>query len=306
MKQKHSHPLIRQQADNKLLVAKPKPNRKALIKKKIRLPRLWPKKPKPTKVKPEPKPVSKPEPIPKPKRAPRKRKPRFVVSGQITTIVVSFNTKHLLKNCLTTFNQFYPDVSVIIIENASQDGSAQFAQEFAATREKTTVVVNETNRGHGPGMHQAIAQVETPYFFTLDTDCVCNQGGFLERMLAQLKAGNLYATGWLRWVNRSGIATRKKVASDESEKGLVPYVHPCAALFDREKYLTLPPFTYTGSPCTNNSWAARARGYKVEAFPIFDYLTHLVAGTRRLYGGRWNPKDYEKPREWTEKAKYAI
>ena len=193
---------------------------------------------------------------------------------------------------------------MIVVDNASQDESAQFAQEFAA--EKATVVVNEANRGHGPAMHQAIMQVETPYFFTLDTDCVCNQGGFLEAMLTQLKASNLYAVGWLRWVNRAGVATRKQVVSDESKKGLVPYVHPCAALFDREKYLTLPPFTHTGSPCTNNFWNARTRGYKVEAFPIFEYLTHLVAGTRRLYGGRWNPKNDEQPREWNERSKYAI
>jgi glycosyltransferase involved in cell wall biosynthesis len=299
---KHSHPLIRQRPKS-LLLAKLKPKRKLV--RKVHLPRLWPK-PKPVEVKLEPEPVSKPEPVPKPKRARRERKPRFVVSSQITTIVVSFNTEHLLKNCLTTFNQFYPEVPLIVIENASQDGSAQFAQEFAESREATTVIVNQTNRGHGPGMHQAIVQIETPYFFTLDTDCVSNRGGFLEAMLAQLKASDLYAVGWLRWVNRAGVATRKKEVSETDKKVLVPYIHPCAALFDREKYLTLPPFAYTGSPCTTNFWAARARGHQVEAFPIFDYVRHLIAGTRRLYNGRWNPKDDEKPREWNEKANYAI
>jgi glycosyltransferase involved in cell wall biosynthesis len=305
MKEKHSHPLIRLRKE--LPLEKLKPKRKPV--KKNRLPRLWPKKPKPVEKKPEPKPgpkpVSKPEPLPTPKRA-RKRKPRVNVSNQITTIVVSFNTEHLLRDCLTTFNQFYPDVPLIVVDNASQDGSAQFAQEFAAEREKTTVVVNETNRGHGPAMHQAIIQTETPYFFTLDTDCIVNLGGFLQAMLTQLKASDLYATGWLRWVNRTGVATRKQVVSEEAKKSLTPYIHPCAALFDRQKYLTLPPFSHTGSPCTTNFWEARARGYRVEAFPIFEYVTHLVAGTRRLYGGRWNPKDDEEPNEWNERAQYAI
>jgi hypothetical protein len=304
MKEKHSHPLIRQRS-GKLLVSRPK---RKLVK-KVRLPRLWPKKPKPEETKPEPKPepepVSKPELLPTPKRA-RKRKPRVNVSSQITVIVVSFNTEHLLRDCLITFNQFYPDVPMIIVDNASQDASAQFAQEFAAEREKATVVLNETNVGHGPGMHQAIIQTETLYFFTLDTDCIVNQGSFLEAMLAQLKAGDLYAIGWLRWVNRAGVATRKQIVSEEGKKGLTPYVHPCAALFDREKYLTLPPFTYTGSPCTTNFWTARAKGYQVGAFPIFEHVTHLVAGTRRMYGGRWNPKDGEMPGAWSDRAHYAI
>jgi hypothetical protein len=51
---------------------------------------------------------------------------------------------------------------------------------------------------------------------------------------------------------------------------------------------------------------AKLRGYHVENFPIDRYVTHLVAGTRRLYKGHWNPGDKKPTEQWNPDAKIPI
>ena len=56
----------------------------------------------------------------------------------------------------------------------------------------------------------------------------------------------------------------------------------------------------------NNMLDARKKGLKVQSFPIRDYVKHLKAGTRRMYGGRWDPKSSTPKGKWKEKANYPI
>ena len=47
-------------------------------------------------------------------------------------------------------------------------------------------------------------------------------------------------------------------------------------------------------------------GLKVVAFPVGDYVEHLVAGTRRMWSGRWDPKPGESAGPWKEKGNWPI
>jgi hypothetical protein len=55
---------------------------------------------------------------------------------------------------------------------------------------------------------------------------------------------------------------------------------------------------------------AEAAGYDVVNYPIFTYVKHLIAGTRRMYSGRgvgdWNPPAGMKPSNWDAKANLPI
>jgi hypothetical protein len=51
---------------------------------------------------------------------------------------------------------------------------------------------------------------------------------------------------------------------------------------------------------------AETAGYLVKDYPVFEYVKHLVAGTRRMYGGRWNPETAERPGEWRAKDNHPI
>jgi hypothetical protein len=150
-------------------------------------------------------------------------------------------------------------------------------------------------------MDQAIRLAETPYVFTMDTDCETLKGGFLEEMLRLFgEDASLYALGWLRYVDwLTGVPA-------PVSEGFMPYVHPSAAMYDREKYLKLYPFVHEGAPATRNMREALEAGYGLKSFPIHEYVMHLTAGTRRMWDGRWNPGQGEPPSPWRENAKYPI
>ena len=220
--------------------------------------------------------------------------------NDITVIVVNYKTEDLTRQCVETFRAHYPTTPLVVVDNGSDDDSTLYVRTL--TDDHTTISLNSDNLGHGPAMHQEILTLDTPYFFTLDSDCVTRRGGFLELMLERFKLNsNLYAIGWLRYVHPdSGVAARRR------NPHLIPYVHPSAALHDRLKYLTLPPFYHRGAPCVDNMREATVtKGYDLESFPIAKYIKHLVAGTRRMWRGDWNPGK-RRPNPWSADARHKI
>jgi glycosyltransferase involved in cell wall biosynthesis len=226
-----------------------------------------------------------------------KTKEKPIQKLDITAIVVNFKTKHLLTKAIKTFRAVYPNVPLIIIDNNSQDKSGEWIERQAG--EHTKVILNITNKGHGPALHTGILLAKTKYVFTFDSDVEFYQGGFLEQMQAEAQAKNLYALGWLRHVNKNGVSATEK-------PHFCRYIHPYAALYDKDVYLTLKPFVNKGAPCVDNMWDARKKGIAVASYPIEDFVTHMVAGTRRLYKGHWNPKDSKPMVGWNPSAKIPI
>ncbi len=225
----------------------------------------------------------------------------------VTCIIVNFKTKRLTKQALTTLLGVYPTVSVVLIDNGSHDGSTSLVRQAGKVYPGVTSVMHKTNIGHGPAMHKAIVNVKTEYVFTLDSDCIVNKTGFLERMLRTAIDDNLYAIGWQRWVDkRSGVSLEWHAHGIPDRGKFVAYIHPCAGLYNVLMYKQLPPFTHHGAPCVTNMTFAAKRGFKVRAFPVFNYIKHLKAGTRRMYQGRWDPRTNDKPGPWNEDKDWPI
>lgn len=235
-----------------------------------------------------------------------KAKVQSSISKQVTVVIVNFKTKQLLRRAYRSFRKFYPTVRVIFVDNGSMDQSREFVKE-AGARPHNSFILLDKNAGHGPAMHKAIQQVDTPYVLTLDTDTETLRGGFLELMVKRMKADdNLYALGWRRWVDRISGVPKEWHLKHPPAKKFVSYVHPSAALYRVSMYHTLQPFFYHGAPCLGNMVRAEKRGLKTLPFPIRDYVKHLKAGTRRMYGGRWDPTSKTPKGQWREKDQYPI
>jgi glycosyltransferase involved in cell wall biosynthesis len=211
----------------------------------------------------------------------------------ITAITVNFKTPDLLNVCISSFRSHYPDLRYIVIDNGGCKESRRILRKL---RENVRIeaIENEENAGHGLALNQGLALVETPYAFLLDSDTKCNRGGFLEKMLERFEADSLlFAIGWLRHVNDTGVAYKGKPAFDA-----IPYVHPHACLMDVAKFRRLPPFTTRGAPAVDTMRAALRAGYTVEDFPVSEYIWHKIGGTRGLFRGHWLPKTGEEPGKW--------
>jgi len=198
---------------------------------------------------------------------------------RITTIIVNHKTADLTRQSVASFLQWYPSVSLILIDNGSQDDSTDYIAALAKRRENVTCILNRENRYHGPAMDQGIRAATTRYVFALDSDCSVIKGGFLEEMYGMFGDPNLYATGRLVSMNRYGF---EMPTSDR--KGLIPYIRPHAMLLHRDKYLVLKRFVHHGSPCLDNMRDARDHGYRVKPFPIEQSIFHLGMGTCSRYG----------------------
>lgn len=86
-------------------------------------------------------------------------------AATVTAVVVSHNTRGLLERCLAELDP--AKQRVVVVDNASTDGSAQLVRERFPTVE---VVECAENRGFGAGANKGIAVVESRYVLLLNPD----------------------------------------------------------------------------------------------------------------------------------------
>lgn len=191
--------------------------------------------------------------------------------NDITAIVVESNTLDLTRRCLDSLRHYYPALPLILVDNASDDGSRELVVELAG-QQGNTAILNDRNVGHGPGMHQALMICQTTKALLLDSDCEVRSGYWLEMMLLE----NAYLIGKQVYVDYGGIIRK----TGES------YIHPACAVIDVPAYKTLPPFNHHGMPCMLNEREAKRQGYSLMDFDVDVYVYHVWAGTRQRYGDR--------------------
>jgi hypothetical protein len=89
----------------------------------------------------------------------------------LSIIIVNWNTKDLLKNCLNSVSKTVHKLffEVIVVDNASSDGSvAMLESEFPSVIR----IVNTENKGFGAANNQALAIMKGKYALLLNTDTV--------------------------------------------------------------------------------------------------------------------------------------
>jgi GT2 family glycosyltransferase len=101
----------------------------------------------------------------------------------VTISIVNWNTQDELRECLQTVLIQNGSIrfEVIVVDNASSDGSADMVRtEFA---EKVKLILNEVNRGFGAAHNQAITESRGRYVFLLNPDCRIIDEKALSRMV---------------------------------------------------------------------------------------------------------------------------
>jgi hypothetical protein len=111
-------------------------------------------------------------------------------------IIVNWNGKRLLKNCLdSVFKQTYPNYEVILVDNGSTDGSVKFVEEVYAPEIKDGVlkiIVNDKNygfaKGNNIGIVKALEDTKTKYVVTLNNDVIVRDD-WLKRLIEKAQQG---------------------------------------------------------------------------------------------------------------------
>ena len=86
----------------------------------------------------------------------------------VTIAIVTFNSASFIRHCLHfVYQQDYPMIEVIAIDNASTDGTPQILREFES---RAQVIYNKKNNGFAGGQNQAIALSRGIWVLTLNPD----------------------------------------------------------------------------------------------------------------------------------------
>jgi GT2 family glycosyltransferase len=105
----------------------------------------------------------------------------------VGVIIVNYNAGPALSHAAQSSIACARVSQVVVVDNASRDGSMAALQAACGTSDKLRVVLNEVNRGFAVACNQALATLDQAYLLYLNPDCVLTPAA-LETLLAALVA----------------------------------------------------------------------------------------------------------------------
>ena len=97
----------------------------------------------------------------------------------VSVIVLTYNNIDLNKLCISSIQEktAYPNYELIIVDNASVDGTQEYLSEFnEQTSENVSVILNENNLGFAGGNNIGIKQATGDYVILLNNDTIITRG----------------------------------------------------------------------------------------------------------------------------------
>lgn len=127
----------------------------------------------------------------------------------LSVIVVSYNTKDLLRQCLNSVLKHTKGIKyeVIVVDNASKDGSPKAVEKFAKnnSRKPTVILIkNRTNLGFAAANNRGIKKAKGKYLLLLNSDTILKENS-LKKMI-----------DWMKKNEKVGIASCQLVYQDGS------------------------------------------------------------------------------------------
>ena len=96
----------------------------------------------------------------------------------VSVIVLTYGHLDMTKACLSSLDQLtdYPNWELIVVDNASTDGTPGFLREYAHERENVTLVLNDENLGFSAGNNRGATAAAGDYLVFLNNDTYVTQG----------------------------------------------------------------------------------------------------------------------------------
>ena len=106
---------------------------------------------------------------------------------KVSIIIVSYNGLDHTRLCLDSLarNTLYPNTEVIVVDNGSSDGSAEFLTAWAAAHPTTRVILNPHNAGFAAANNQALVAATGERLVLLNNDTL-TPNGWLTRLTRHL------------------------------------------------------------------------------------------------------------------------
>lgn len=221
----------------------------------------------------------------------------------VTIIIVSYNTRELLRRCLASIYRYPPtaDFEVIVVDNASMDGSPEMVtREFPRAR----LIANNDNLGYAAANNQALRRSAARYVLILNSDVEVYEGALaalLDFMDGRPEAGmagaklilpdgsvqDTWSGGFTlgefvaQQLLLGRLGRRPPTATDEPVEVL--HLHGACLMVRREALLRVGPLDEAyWMYCEDSDWGLRFRrlGWKLYYIAAARMLHHHGASSR--------------------------
>jgi len=90
---------------------------------------------------------------------------------KLTIIIISYNTKNLLKKCINSIEKFCKSTNskLVIVDNASTDGSVAYLKKIGK-RKNISIILNKQNLGFAGANNLGINKANSEYVLLLNSD----------------------------------------------------------------------------------------------------------------------------------------
>jgi len=99
---------------------------------------------------------------------------------KLSIITVNWNGLEYLKKCVEAIQEFTTDYELIIIDNASEDGSEHYIREIVEKNENIKALFNDKNEGWVKGINEGLKMVEGEYICFINNDIEVKKNWFTD------------------------------------------------------------------------------------------------------------------------------
>ena len=109
-------------------------------------------------------------------------------SPNLSIIIVSFNTRLVLKRCIDSIYITKGDsFELIVVDNNSTDGTKEYLKELVESKNNLRVIFNNYNSGFAKANNQAIKAAKAKRVLLLNSDTIVSKGVINKLVNASLK-----------------------------------------------------------------------------------------------------------------------
>lgn len=204
----------------------------------------------------------------------------------VSIILVCFNSRKWLKKCFDSiFTQDYKNFEVIMVDNASEDGSAEFVER---NYPQVRVIKNKTNLGFGAANNIGANASKGRLLFMLNTDTKIPRNALSKLVEFKLSYGfDLVGPRLLDSMGNDplngGFMGMNFIGSGGGPSEKLFFIDGCAILIERKDFLMLGGFDekyHIYSEDVDLGWRAHLSGMTMEVCEDAR-ITHFGGGTSK-------------------------
>lgn len=117
--------------------------------------------------------------------------------AKVSIIIVTWNNQDVTRQCLASVlrDTTYPAFEVIVVDNASSDGTVEYLTELAQREPRVKIVLNEKNVGFAAANNIALRQIHDSAFVVLLNNDTVVPRGWLARLLRHARQPDVGMVG---------------------------------------------------------------------------------------------------------------